>query len=254
MIKMDELYWPLSVLSRAIDYKNLTGASKHIGLSQPQLSRVVKQLEESLNIMLLDSSSPRHSTWTPEARRLAEVFKQSKQSLDQSINQIKTDTLPKEVHIGFLEGLLDEAMKLVNNILKDSHIEKVFVHSFDLNILEARFISSDLDLVLTSRTPKIKKYSMQKLIGFQDFLEFGDKKVGPKILSTFEYQTQKRTEKNSKSVITNSLYFKKRYQEDFGGYSLSPGEVVQKQISKNFAEVLVIAQDYFNKELWAKLF
>ena len=251
---MDDLYWPLSVLSRAIDYKNLTGASKHIGLSQPQLSRVVKQLEESLNLILLDSSSPRHSTWTPEARTLADVFKQSKQSLDQSINQIKTDTMPKEVHIGFLEGLLDESMKLVNNMLKDSHIEKVFVHSYDLNLLEARFISSDLDIVLTSRSPKVKKYSMQKLIGFQDFEELGNKKVGPKILSAFEYQTQKRSEKNRKSVITNSLYFKNHYQKEFGGYSVSPGKVVQKPVSKNFAEVLVIAQDYFNKELWTKLF
>lgn len=254
MLKMDDLYWPLSVLSRAIDYKNLTGASKHIGLSQPQLSRVVKQLEEALNITLLDSSSPRHSTWTPEARSLAEVFDRSKQSLTQGISQLQTDTLPKEIHVGFLEGLLDEAMKLVDVVLNSHHIEKVFVDSCDLNILEARFISSDLDLVLTSRSPQNKKYSFQKLIGYQDFIELGGKKKGPKILSTFEYQTQKRLTKGAKSLITNSLYFKKHYQKDYGGYSLSPGEIVRKPESKNFAEVLVIAQDYFNQELWEKLF
>lgn len=251
---MDQLYQPLSVLSKAVAYKNLTGASKHIGLSQPQLSRVVKQLEESLNMTLLDSSSPRHSSWTPEARSLADVFRQSKLNLGNAINQIQTDTLPKEIRIGCLEGLLDEAMKLSDSLLKVNHVDKVFVYSHDLNILEAKFISSELDLLLSSRSPKLKKYDYTKRIGFQDFVELGEKKDSTDILSTFEYQILKKPKKDKKTLITNSLYFKKNFQKNYGGYSLSPGGIVKKPTSKNFAEVLVIAQDYFNKELWSKLF
>ena len=254
MIKMDELYWPLSVLSRAIDYKNLTGASKHIGLSQPQLSRVVKQLEEALNINLLDSSSPRHSTWTPEARSLAELFNRSKQNLTQGINQLQTNTLPKEIYVGFLQGLLEEAMRLVSIALSSFHIEKVFVDSYDLNILEAKFISSDLDLILTSRAPQNKKYNFERLIGYQDFIELGEKNTGPSIFSTYEFQSQRQSKIKSKSIITNSLYFKRNYLKSYKGFSISPGGVVSQPETDDFAEVLVIAQDYFNNDLWEKLF
>jgi len=251
---MDELYAPLSILSKAVAYKNLTGASKHIGLSQPQLSRVVKQLEGALNITLLDSSSPRHSSWTPEARSIADVFKQSKQNLGTAISQIQTESLPKEIRIGCLEGLLDEAKKFANRLLKIDYIQNVFVYSHDLNILEAKFISSELDLLVSSRSPKIKKYEFVKLIGYQDFIPLGSKKDETQILSTFEYLSQKKSQKDKKSLITNSLYFKKNYQKEFGGYSSSPGAVVKTPKTNDNAEVLVIGQDYFNKDLWSELF
>ena len=49
---MDHLHWPLSVLSKAIHHKNLSAAADHIGLSQPQLSRLIAQLEEELGVIV----------------------------------------------------------------------------------------------------------------------------------------------------------------------------------------------------------
>ena len=43
-----------SVLRRAVAYKNLTAASQNIGISQPQLSRIVAKLEQELDVKLLN--------------------------------------------------------------------------------------------------------------------------------------------------------------------------------------------------------
>jgi LysR family transcriptional regulator, transcriptional activator for aaeXAB operon len=74
MEKVEGLHWPLSVLARAVHYKNLTSASSHVGLSQPQLSRLVSQLEKELNVTLLDRSARRKSGWTPAAHRVAQIY------------------------------------------------------------------------------------------------------------------------------------------------------------------------------------
>ena len=48
---MDHLNWELSVLNRSVAYNNLSGASQHVGLSQPQLSRIVAKLEDRWNLV-----------------------------------------------------------------------------------------------------------------------------------------------------------------------------------------------------------
>jgi DNA-binding transcriptional LysR family regulator len=71
---MERISHELSVLTRAVAYKNLSGASQHVGLSQPQLSRIVKKIEETFSIVLLDRGAKRNATWTPTAHRLADFY------------------------------------------------------------------------------------------------------------------------------------------------------------------------------------
>jgi DNA-binding transcriptional LysR family regulator len=71
---MELLAWELSVISRAVAYKNLSSAAAHVGLSQPQLSRIVQKVEKNLQVQLLDRSSRRSSSWQPIALQLAEIY------------------------------------------------------------------------------------------------------------------------------------------------------------------------------------
>ena len=56
---MEYLSWDLAILSRATHYPNLSIASTHVGLSQPQLSRIVAKLEEQYGVQLLDREARR---------------------------------------------------------------------------------------------------------------------------------------------------------------------------------------------------
>jgi len=71
---MEHFNWELSVLSRAVAYQNLSGASQHVGLSQPQLSRIIQKLEAQWSVVLLDRSAKRKACWTPAAYKLARVY------------------------------------------------------------------------------------------------------------------------------------------------------------------------------------
>ena len=61
---MQQLYYELGVLAKAVNFKNLSAAALHVGLSQPQLSRIIAKIEEELKIVLLDRSAKRKSGWT----------------------------------------------------------------------------------------------------------------------------------------------------------------------------------------------
>ena len=102
---IDNLHWELTVLSKAIAYKNLSGAASPIGLSQPQLSRIVAKIEAELEIVLLDRSARRKSGWTPIAFKLAETYTKFSRSLDSAIHGVTAEREPKYLKAGTLEGL-----------------------------------------------------------------------------------------------------------------------------------------------------
>src|SRR6476620_7479680 len=103
---MDNLHWQLSVLSKAIHYKNLSGAAAHVGLSQPQLSRIVSRLEGELGVVLLDRAARRKSGWTPIAYKIADTYFRTSRKLTQSLLQLKSDDQVNQLSIGTLEGLM----------------------------------------------------------------------------------------------------------------------------------------------------
>lgn len=253
---MSSYFQDLSVLSSCIDYKNLSAASKHVGLSQPQLSRIVKRLEEHFRVSLLDRSSPRHSSWTPLARGLCEVHRKSQKSLEHDLEAFLNESLSKELRLGCLEGLADAALKISADLLEQSHLERVILNLYDLNQLEAKFLSSELDLILSSRSPSKKKLKHEKTIGYQSlrFIENSDQDIH--VLSTYEDNTKKERGPIRKSLISNSLMIRRTFAQNFGGRVLLPSPIHKEKSSlpegKN-SPVLLMAQDFLPETIWGQI-
>src|SRR4051812_25745685 len=119
---MDYLSWDLAILSRAIAYSNLSAASAHVGLSQPQLSRIVAKLEEQLGLTLLDRETRRKSSWTPAAYRLAEIYTKTFQGFRAEVSHLAGGLVPHELRIGSLDGLVDRAMAFARAILDKTKV------------------------------------------------------------------------------------------------------------------------------------
>src|ERR1035437_5882703 len=109
---MTSLSYALSLLSRAVAFRNLSSASLHVGLSQPQLSRLIAKLEAELGMELLDRKVKRKSNWTPQAIQLAELFTQNQRRLENSIRGLQTNQRARQIHIGTLEGLAEVAVSM----------------------------------------------------------------------------------------------------------------------------------------------
>jgi len=251
---MNALHWPLSVLSRSVEYKNLTAASKHVGLSQPQLSRLIKQIEEELEVTLLDRSSPRHSTWTPAARAVAEIYHQSERSLEAKLAEHLEDSFQKQIKIGCLEGLSSLARTSVHQVLSQTKVNEVTLNLYDLNLLEAKFLSGELDAVFTSRDPSRKKFSKVSTLGYQTLSTLkGTHPANVNILSPFEDQILKNSKKPSKKLISNSLAMRRNYQLEFGGSCTVPSEVKKIKKLSDGIPVLLIGKDSLAQEIWHAL-
>lgn len=250
---MEQLHWPLHILSRAIHFKNLSGASTHVGLSQPQLSRLVSQIEKELDVILLDRTARRKSGWTPAAFKLAEVYLQSSRKLQAAIHEVVETQIPAEIHIGTLEGLSSLAIELTKLLFNDPRLHLIEVNVFDQNELEEKFLNGDLDLCLSSRTPGRQKLKHEIELGFQmiDGYESTEGASVYFVQSPFERGREKRRKdiENQKYFISNSLALRKLWLTKFGGHGMLPGKV-RKQKAKELLPVLLIANDLFNEQLW----
>lgn len=242
---MEDLHWPLSVLTRCIYYKNISGAADNIGLSQPQISRLIKKIENELDIILLDRSSPRHSKWTKNAWKLVEIYNRNTLSLENSLNQLKDNQIPSKISIGSLEGLIPEALKLVLKLNDHLNMSEIYLDIYDQNEMESLFLINDLDIIFTSRIPGKAKPKYFKNIGYQSFDFYKDK--GLEVLSRFEHKTKSR--KKTNKLISNSLTVRQTWLENHGGIGQIPGPV-KKEKSKNDAEVIVVALDTTHPKIW----
>lgn len=200
--------------------------------------------------MLLDRSSPRHSTWTPAARAVAEIYKQSEKSLDSKLSEYLEDSFQKEIKIGCLEGLSDLAKASADKLLTKTKIFSVTLNIYDLNLLETKFLSGELDLVFTFREPNRKKHNKSKLLGYQSLNKTKSSSNGLYILSSFENQLFKPKKNGLKKLISNSLAVRTAYQKEYGGICTVPSEVQSSKPSKDGFPVLLIAKDSLSKDSW----
>ncbi|HEY1079569.1 MAG TPA: LysR family transcriptional regulator, partial [Bdellovibrio sp.] len=164
---MQQLYYELSVLSKAVNFKNLSAAALHVGLSQPQLSRIIAKIEDELRIVLLDRSAKRKSGWTAVAFQLSEIFEKSIRRLESEMQGISNNQLVAELHIGTLEGLSDFALNTSRLCFEEVGVKKITLDIFDLNELEANFMSGNLDIIFTSKSPGRQKFKYLTELGFQ---------------------------------------------------------------------------------------
>jgi hypothetical protein len=252
---MDHVHWELSVLSRAIAYKNLSGASTQVGLSQPQLSRIIAKLEKSLNVVLLDRTTKRNAAWTPTAFRLVEVYSKAIRSLDHELTKLTDGVHLKHIKIGALEGLISTALPFAKKLLElGTHTIDIGV--YDLNQIEELFFRGEFDLLFVPREPGRKKFKYSMLLGYQVLEKIG-KIAEPLVMSSFEYATQKAMVKNSgdkQILISNSLAVRKQWIDEFGGEGIFPSAVLKQKPNRDHVEsVFLLGNDNLSSSLWEKI-
>jgi hypothetical protein len=245
------LHHELTVLSRAVNYKNLSVAANHVGLSQPQLSRIVSKLEQELGVILLDRSAKRKSSWTHEALKLAEVYRKNLQRLEADLQQVTLSSRPHMVRMGSLEGLLPFAEEWAKSFLFKLKIPKVQLDVFDYRELEQHFLGGELDLIFTAKSPSLQKFSKQKVLGYQ-ILEKIEK--GPlTVLSDYEYSIQPASGKknmNGPVFISNSLPLRIKWLNELGGTGMLP--IASRKKAEAFP-VFAIASELFSPSLWQEI-
>ncbi len=250
---MQQIYYELSVLTKSVNFKNLSGAAMHVGLSQPQLSRIIAKIEDELKIVLLDRSAKRKSGWTPVAFQLSQMFEKSVKRLENELHTLSQNELVSEIHIGTLEGMAEFAIKACKHCFDHITVPKIFIEIYDLNELEAHFLSGNLDLIFTSKTPGRQKFKYLHELGFQ-VLEKIQTNKNYALLSSFEHgRSNKKDYEDSKHVlVTNSLSIRKDWFDRFGGMGLMPTESKRGK-SKEHEPVYMIGSEILNPTLWLQL-
>lgn len=250
---MQQLYYELSVLSKAINFKNLSAAALHVGLSQPQLSRIIAKIEDELKIVLLDRSAKRKSGWTTVAFQLSEIFEKSIRRLETELQGISNNQLVAELHIGTLEGMSDFALNTSRLCFEEVGVKKITLDIFDLNELEANFLSGNLDLIFTSKSPGRQKFKYLTELGFQklDRIESSKKFA---VLSSFEYgrSNKKELENFPHLFVSNSLSIRRSWFDKIGGTGHMPTEAKRGK-AKDAEPVMMIGSELLSPVLWENI-
>jgi DNA-binding transcriptional LysR family regulator len=263
---LTSLHWELSVLSKSVHYKNLSGAADHVGLSQPQLSRIVAKLEDALGVALLDRSARRKSGWTPVAFKVAETYARANRKLSLTLTQLTAEDQISHLSIGALEGLVPLANEFCEKLFEIPSVHHVELNVYDLSELEERFERDEIDMVFTSREPGKQKYKHVKLFGYQLIQKLGPAE-GLKVYSAFDYAVathqsgpgrkaqakEGKGKANHRVLLSNSLSVRKHWIEEHGGTGFVPSEVRRKKTSDEDVPVILIASELFNPVLWQKI-
>jgi hypothetical protein len=251
---MDQVFYELSVLARAVAHKNLSGASGHVGLSQPQLSRIVRRLEESFSLVLLDRTAKRNATWTSEAFQLADFYSRKMRSFDRDLEELVQRSQTRQLVVGTLEGLIPVALPFVHLLLEKAGIRLVEIDVYDLDRLESMFSRGELDLIFTSREPGKKKHAYLRDLGYQS-LDPVSSNPHFQVMSTFEYGSRKEKIKHAEKVlISNSLAIRREWFQKFGGRGTLPSEPKKKKGSNADTErIILMGADTLSRAVWDML-
>ena len=254
--RMDGLHWELSVLSKAIHYKNLSGAATHVGLSQPQLSRIISKLEREIGCVLLDRTARRKSGWTPVAFKIADTYFRSSRKLTAALQELASDQQISQISVGTLEGLNELALNYCRQLFESTKVQTIELNVFDLSELEDHFEKSEVDIIFTARLPGKHKYKYMRSLGFQVFETLETNKT-VQVMSPFEFshRSSRRTQKATarRVFLSNSLVLRRSWVEQQGGYGDFPSSVRAKKVGvASESPVYLIASDLFSPTLWAK--
>jgi len=222
------LAWEMNVLSKCLPFPNLSVASEHVGLSQPQISRIVKRLEEKLQLELLDRQSRRHSHWTPSAIRLVEEFESLSRDFQDRLHALQHRSDQTRIRIGTLEGLNELASRLAHELLDSHATENIELNIYDLNELTEHFLGGDIDLVLSSRETGRRKFPIWRQLGYQTLDFRGDVSSEIVVESPSEDKSVRRLEESSQKVlVSNSLVLRKFWIEHFGARGRVPSALLK---------------------------
>lgn len=250
---MQPLYYELSVLAKAVQFKNLSAAALHVGLSQPQLSRIIGKLEDELKVVLLDRSARRKSGWTKSALQIAQIFEQTNARMEGEILSVTHREMVDELSVGTLEGLAHVALETCRACFERVGIKKISLNIYDLSELEANFLSGDLDLVFTSKNPGRQKFRNIEEIGYQDFTTVkSNRRFG--LYSTFEFKRapRKEVEAFEHLLVSNSLAIKREWLREIGGTGKLPSEP-RKNRTDESELILLIGSELLSPPLWSQI-
>jgi DNA-binding transcriptional LysR family regulator len=249
-MKIEGFFHELSVLSKAVAFSNLSSASRHVGLSQPQLSRIVKKIEGELGIQLLDREARRKSAWTRAALELADRFSRGTRELGRQIDAVSSQAMPREIRVATLEGLSALAVRLGRRLLDTGKFERVDLDVHDIGDLEEHFLRGHYDVIFSFREPGNRKFRFVEELGYQTLKPVETSKdvfVG----SPFEARHARKIKARGKLVISNSLLIRREWLQQWGGHGLLPAEVHPKKCESSHDEVvLMVGAEELPKSLW----
>jgi len=250
---IQNLTYELSVLVKAVQHKNLSAAAVHVGLSQPQLSRLVAKIESELNIILLDRSARRKSGWTPLANDLALTFSKGIGRLQTEILSVAKESEIHELRIGTLEGLSGIATQFVQHCFDKMTIKTVFLDVLDFRELDSQFLSGNLDLIFTVRSPSKQKYNHQLEVGYQQMEKLSTNQ-DIYVFSPFEFSgvEGKSIEKGKNVLVSNSLSFRSQWLHQIGGVGVLPIDA-KKGRGKGYYSVFLFGSDLLSPKLWTQI-
>jgi LysR family transcriptional regulator, transcriptional activator for aaeXAB operon len=247
------LTYELSVLAKAVQHKNLSAAAVHVGLSQPQLSRLVGKIEAELKIVLLDRSARRKSGWTPVAHDLALTFTKGIGRLQSEIMAVAQDSETTELRIGTLEGLSAIAMQFTDQCFKKLKIKTAHLDVLEYRELDSQFLSGNLDLIFTARIPSKQKFKYELEVGYQQIDQIAtDKDI--RVLGSFEYSglDKKELDEVKNILVSNSLSIRKHWLEEIGGTGALPVDA-KKGRGKGHFPIFLLGNDLLSPKLWTQI-
>jgi hypothetical protein len=255
---MERVNAELAILSKAVAFSNLSSAAGPVGLSQPQLSRIVSRLEQELQVVLLDRTAKRKSGWTPMAHRLAEIYSKASRHLNEQIQRLAQESEPEMLRLGALDGLASVAAELSAKVFKQTTVRSIELDLLDVIQLEESFLKGELDLIFSGREPGRKKFRHVIKVGYQSLDEHG-KPGETRVMSPFEFglQTSRAGKKaphgSERILISNSLSVRRHWIETFGGRGIIPSSMRKAPGKGREEPVFLVGQDALSPRLWEKV-
>ena len=249
---LQNLTYELSVLAKAVQHKNLSAAAIHVGLSQPQISRLIAKIESELNVVLLDRTARRKSGWTQVAIDLSLIFSKGINRLESEVLAIVQEREQSELHIGTLEGLSSMALQFAKACFTELRMKKIFLDILDFKDLDSQFLSGSLDLIFTVKPPNKQKFNHQIEVGSQQ-MEKISSDADIFVCSPFELTVDKKLETEFNHLfVSNSLSLRREWLKDFGGTGTLPTDT-RKGRGKGYYSVYLFGSDLISPRLWSQI-
>jgi hypothetical protein len=230
-INIGRLAWELSVLQRAVSFPSLSAASRQIGISQPQLSRILFRIEEELKINLLDRRVKRVPRWTKEAHLISQAYRESVQLLEKKIRAVGSQSKTLErLSLATLEGLSPAGMMIVDFLFKNKLANNIKFDVLDLNELTHAFEAGEYDLIISSQRGGRRKCALERRLGYQ-VLEEKSSGKNPEIDLKSSTESMLKAQKDPTQkplLISNSLMIRRMALEKFSARGIIPSPIYQK--------------------------
>lgn len=250
---ISDLSYELSVLSKAVQHRNLSAAATHIGLSQPQLSRLVAKVEGALNVVLLDRSARRKSSWTPIALELTTTYTKGIGRLESELLALAQEREITELHIGTLEGLSAIARDFAERAFDKLKMKRIFLDVLEFENLDSQFLGGSLDLIFTVRAPSKQKFQRVLEVGYQQH-ERITTDSSTLVMSPTELQglEKKELDPYRHILVSNSLALRRQWLSDIGGTGSLPTSATKGK-GKGFYSILLFGSDLLSPPVWKKI-